>query len=119
MAAWIVLGEAGGIEPVGAQALELIPELGIVGDDGPGIAVGTQVLSGVEGKATDVPKGADLGITPAGPEGLRAILDHAQFACPGDRKDCVHVRAVAVQMDRENAAGAFGDGRLDQERIHG
>ena len=52
-------------------------------------------------------------------EALRRILDHGNVAAPrGDGADLVHVGGLAVQAHRHDGAGAIGDRRIEQRRVH-
>jgi len=50
--------------------------------------------------------------------GLRGILENLEAVSPGRFVDRVHVRRLAVKVDRQDYLGFLSYGRLDSGRVH-
>lgn len=92
-------------------------ELPIVRDDRPSVAVGAEILPGVEAEGTGVADGSDATTVDLRAMRLRAILDHLEIVFPGDRKQRVHVARVTVEMDCDDRSGARRDPARDIGRV--
>src|SRR5512140_3692133 len=104
--------------PVVAQHPHLFVEFLVVGDDGPGLAIGPQVLPGVKAEAPRVPDRTRLLPLVLRPVGLGGVLDDEEFPFSGDLHNGVHVRHLPEQVDRDDRPGLRRDGRLDLRGIH-
>src|SRR5215472_17503724 len=80
--------------------------VGVTGGDCSALAVSTQVLRGIKTKAGDVPKASHWTPLVSGAMGLRRIFDHNQIIAFRHFQNRVHVRRLAVQMDRQDSLGA-------------
>ncbi len=77
------------------------------------LAVGTEVLAGIEAEAAHVAEAADATALVLGAVRLAGILDHDQAVAARDLEDRIHVGRLAVQVHRDDGLGARGDRRLD------
>ena len=80
---------------------------------------GRKVLGVLETEAPQVAQRAALAATVLGQPCLASVFNHSKVVFLGDRVDRVHVAGHAVDVDRQNGAGAVGDAALDRGRVHG
>src|SRR5215831_7337569 len=96
-----------------AQQLDAFGDIAALSGYQPAIAIGAQVLPGVKAKAADVaqaprpPAGIDCAVR------LCRVFDHYQRIFCSDGAYRRHVRAIAVEMNRNDRLGAGSDGSLD------
>ena len=100
-----------------AQDARTACQLLVVADQQPAVAVGSEVLGGVEGEGARVPQGSQAPVAVAAAEGLGGVLDHAQIVTPREREERVHLRGVAEQMHGEQGPRVRGEALLDARRI--
>ena len=81
-------------------------ELGIVGSDRAAFAAGTEVFARIEAEAAGDSKGARPAALVLGTVGLACILNHRDGVPVGDFENGIHIRCLAVQVNREDGAGA-------------
>src|SRR5665647_2465374 len=78
-----------------------------------GVAVGPQVLAGVEAEAGGRPNAAHLAALVLRAVGLAGVLQNRQTMEVGDLQNGVHVHRLAVQVHRHDHLGLRGDLLLD------
>ena len=93
--------------------------LRIVGDHGAALAIGAQVLTGVEAETTQVAHTAGPPALVLGAMGLGGILDHHQVAPAGDLQNRIHVGRLAIEMHRNNGFRFGRDGGFDLRGVDG
>ena len=77
------------------------------------LAVGAQVLGGVEAEGGRLAEAAHAPAAVARAVGLAGILDDGQVVARGDRQDGVEIRRPAVEMHRHDRPRVRGDRGLD------
>src|SRR5690348_8563418 len=77
----------------------------IIGGYGAPLAVGAEVLSGIEAEAPQITQTADAFAPVLGSVRLSRILYYSKIVAPRDGKNGVHVRGVAVKVNRYDRAG--------------
>ena len=100
------------------QRSQSIGDLGVVGDDRPGLAVGTEVLAGIETEAATESQGSGTLSVVSGTMGLRPVLDHRNTMPPTDFQERRHVRRLSVEVDGQDRLGPGSDALFDLEHIH-
>ena len=101
-----------------AQPAQARGELGVVGGDRAAVAEGAEVLAGIEAPGDGVAMGAEALALIAGAMGLGGVLDDPQAMAAGDGEDGVQVGGLAVEVHRDQGAGAGGDGGRDACRVN-
>jgi hypothetical protein len=98
----------------------VVPELAdpgqqclVVAGDGACVAVGAEVLAGIEAEAGEIPDASAPLAVDLGAMGLRGVLDEGQAMTRRDRTELRHVRRLAVEVDRDDGPRPRADRRLD------
>ena len=86
----------------------------VVGCDRAAITIGAEVLGGVKGVGGAVAPASRLTVAIGRACRLCTVLHHLQAVRPCDTEDGVHVAALPVEVDGDNALGAWGDLCLDE-----
>ena len=81
---------------------------GGVGGDEACVAEGGEVFGGVEAEGGGVAERAYGAIVPRGAEGLGGVFDELEIVGFGEGGEGVHVRALAVEMDRHDGGCGVG-----------
>ncbi len=92
--------------------------LGVVGHHHAALAIGAQVLAGVEAEAGHVGDAARAPALVFGAVRLAGVLDDHQSMPAGDLQQRIHVGRLAVQADRNDRLGLVGDRRLERRDVH-
>ena len=100
-----------GFHAVDAQAFQDMGQGLVGGGHHAAVAEAAQVLRRVEAEGRGVAQGAGGAALVAGAYGLGRVFEDDQAAVPGQCQDGVHVGGLAVEVDRDDGAGAGGDGR--------
>src|SRR5213079_1912974 len=77
------------------------------------LAVGAEVLGGVEAEGGRLAEAADAPAAVARAVGLAGILDHGEVVTRGERQDGIEIGGPAVEMYGHDRPRARGDRRLD------
>ena len=85
-----------------AQQPQPLCELGVVGDDRAAVAVGTEILAGIETETSDVTEAADAATVPARAVRLTRIFDHVESVPARELPDRIHRHGLTVQMHRHD-----------------
>ena len=93
---------------VSSKHLHALGEGWVGGGGHSGVAVGAEVLGGVEAEGGDVAEGTGWNAVPSGSEGLGGVLDELHAGVLRERLESVHIGALAVEVDRHD--GGDGDG---------
>src|SRR5213593_178718 len=91
----------------------------IARDDGASVAAGSEVFRGIEAKAGGVAYGSNSSAVVAGAVGLGRVFNHSQLIAPGNLEHLVHVRWLAVQMDRDDRFGSRRNAIFDSFDVDG
>src|SRR4051794_39695490 len=94
-----------------AQRPYPIRELRVVRADSTTVAERPEVLAGVEREACGCAERARPLAAPGRAMRLRRIFDQGQAVAGREFAQCVHVAALAVQVDGEDGSGSLGDRR--------
>ena len=95
----------------------MIQQLNSVAGDGPALA-GGNVLGLLEAEAAQIAQRAALATLVFAQPRLAGVLNDGQVVFLGDSVNRVHVAGHAVNVNRQNGAGPFGDAALDRSRVH-
>ena len=101
-----------------AQGAEAGGHLIIVGDDGPALAEGAQVLARVEAEAAAQAERPGPLAAVLGPVRLGGVLDQRDAAPPADVQQRGQVGRLAVEVYRQDSPGPRGDAALDLGGVH-
>src|SRR6185312_3554728 len=88
-----------------AQLAHSLEDCRVATRDGPGVAVGPEVLRREEAEATCDTDGPHATASIAGPVCLGRVLDDNEAVSIGDLEKLVHRGRAAVEMDREDRFG--------------
>src|SRR6201999_3394217 len=86
---------------------------GVAGDHRATVAPAAEVLGRVEAEAGSIAEGADRAALVKGAMSLAGVLDHEDGALAAELEDRVDLDRAAEKVDRDHAAGALGQRRLD------
>src|SRR5712692_2042420 len=103
--------------PVVTEQPQARRDLFRIGDDHPGVAVGAEVLAGIEAEAAQFTERPGLAAAVAGADGLRVVFDHLEAAARRHLEDGVHCGGQAVEMDRDDGTGFRRNLRFEQRRV--
>jgi hypothetical protein len=108
---------------VGAAAVvrhpaQAVDEGRVVRGDHPRVSVRPQVLAGVEAEAGRVAQAARSPAADLRAVRLRCVLQHGQAVALPDGQDGVHVRGMAVEVNRQQHLRARRDRGLQLARVH-
>ncbi len=90
----------------------------LIGDNCSGLAIGSEILIGIEAEAAEV---SDRAGTPAlvhSAMRLGSVLDYKETMAAGNRHDWIHVRHEPMQMGRHDRPRFVRNRSLDQSRVH-
>lgn len=99
-----------------AQFADSGVDVWIVGDDCAAVAESTEILLDNEACGCGIAAVADAEAGAMGADGLCVVLDYMELVFGGDLPDCVHVGALAVEVNRHDGFCFWGDGGLDVGR---
>src|ERR1051326_850172 len=85
----------------------------VIGYQRAAIAKGTQVFLDNKTGCGSITQFADFEPIAMGVDGLGVIFNHMQFMFIGNFSNRLHIRALAVQMDRDDRFGLVSDCRFD------
>jgi hypothetical protein len=105
------------VASVVAEIADALCDRGVAGQHRAGVAVGTQVLAGIEAGAGDGPKAAGRHAVPARALGLGRIFDERDFRVRDECLEALHRRNLAVQVHRHQCPRVGADPRGDALRI--
>jgi len=101
-----IIGQGG--HAVRAQQLDFCSNLVGIGRQHPAFSR-CQVFIGEEGKAADIPPGAERFALQARPRAVGGILDDVQVVSPRDLEDGGHIAGIAGVVHDDDGFGARGD----------
>src|SRR4051812_8524521 len=104
------------VAPPVAELVDAGGDLVRGGDDGAGVAVGTDVLPGIEAGGRGDPEAAARPAVAPRPLRLGGVLDQGEPAGLGDLSDRLQVRHLAEEVDGEDGPGPRSDGVCDAAR---
>jgi len=79
-----------------------------VGGDHAGVARGAEILGGIKAEGGGVTERTGFDPLPLGSPGLRGVFDELEIALFCDAGEGREIGALAVEMDGQNGAEAFG-----------
>src|SRR5947209_220596 len=101
-----------------AQAAQPRRDLIVIGDNGAGLAVGAEVLAGIETEAATQAKGPRPALAIASGVSLGGVLDHRNTVVAAHFQKRSQIARLAVEMDRQDGPGAWGDPGGDLRDVH-
>ena len=101
-----------------AQEAQLLRPLGVVGHHRAALAVGAEILAGIEAEAAEVAHRAAPPPVVLGAVRLARVLDDGDALAPRDVENRVHVGRLAVQVHGNDGFRPRGDGGFELRRIH-
>ena len=116
------LGVVAAVPAVLAQLPEAPGDLRVVGGDGAAVAVGTEVLRGIERKGSRSAEAAGRPALEARAVALSAVFDDERSLARRERAEPVEIGDAAVEMDRQQEPGlrrrdAGGERCVERERF--
>ena len=87
-------------EPQSRSSRSVVGERVVAGRHQPALAEGAEVLGRIEAEAAERAERARLRAAVARAVRLCGVLDHGEAVPGGDRADRIHVRHLAVEVDR-------------------
>ena len=106
------------LHPVVAHDEKLMIQFFVVGDDHSTITDAAEVLAGEEAKAPASSHLSGLFAFIGSRDRLCRVLDYRQRRLTSDLHNRVHIRQLAVQVNRHDRLGILGDRRFDLCRVN-
>ena len=103
--------------PMIAESAQASGELFVVGHDHSRVAVRAQILARIKAQASEASHRAGLPPVIACSDGLRIVFDDGDSVLRGKRKNGIHIRCQAEQVDDDDGARARRNAHFDLVRV--
>ena len=92
-----------------AEDAHFFVEVGVIGEDRPGLAKGPEIFAWVEAEATGIGEEAGFCSVVLGAVGLAGVFDDEDAVLAGDLENGLEIGGVSEEVDGDDGFGFWGD----------